>query len=77
MDGLFKQLGHTKDLDISYGDIKQVPVMTTNTEKFTKLFADTILKLGDYADLYGMIEAGTMVEVIGELEEDYGEVGEA
>jgi len=24
-----------------------------------------------------MIEAGTMVEVIGELEEDYGEVGEA
>ena len=77
LDGLFEMLGHTKDLDISYGDIKRVPQMNCETDHVTKLFADTILKLGDHADLYGTTESATMLEVIDEFEQDDGLTGQA
>ena len=77
LDGLFEMLGHTKDLDISYGDIKRVPQMNCETDHVTKLFADTILKLGDHADLYGNTESAIMLEVIDEFEQDDGLTGQA
>mgnify|MGYP000927189165 CR=1 FL=1 len=77
LDGLFKELGHLKDMDVDYGKIKRVPVMTIETDDMTKIFADTILKLGDHADLYGTIEAATFLEVVEELETEDGSLGEA
>ena len=77
LDGLFKELGHSKDMDVDYGKIKRVPVMTNETDDMTKIFADTILKLGDHADLYGSIEAATLLEAVEELETEDGLLGEA
>ena len=78
MDGLFQKLGHIKDLDINYGGIKQVPVMASDTDEITEIFADTILKLGYHADLLCTTDAGTILEVLGESQEDDdGETGEA
>jgi len=77
LDGLFEELGHSKDMDIKYGDIKRVPQINSETDKVTKLFADTILKLGDHADLYGTIESATMIDIMEEFDEGDGLTGEA
>jgi len=77
LDGLFEMLGHTKDLDISYGNIKRVLRMNCETDHVTKLFADTILKLGDHADMYGITESAIMLEVIDEFGQDDGLTGQA
>ena len=77
LDGLFQKLGHSPDMNVNYGEIKRVPVMNTDTDVITKLFSETILKLGDHADLFGNVEAATMLEVLEEFEQDDGVVGAA
>ena len=70
LDGLFHALGHTATLDVKYGDIKRIPVRNLHTDVITAAFANTILKLGNDAMLYGDTESGTMLEVILELGDD-------
>ena len=70
LDGLFHALGHTATLGVKYGDIKRIPVQNSHTDVITAAFANTILKLGDAAMLYGDTESGTMLEVILELGDD-------
>jgi len=74
LDGLFQKLGHSSDMNVNYGEIKRVPVMNSDTDVITKLFSDTILKLGDHADLFGDVEAATMLEVLEEFEQNDGVV---
>ena len=60
-------------MDVKYGDIKRIPVKTADTDVLTELFANSIIKLGDAAMLYGNIESVTMLEVMLELGDE--EVG--
>ena len=73
LDDLFEKLGHSESLDVAYGDIKRIPVKTAGTDTLTEVFANSILKLGDVAMMYGDTESGTMLSVIMELQDD--EVG--
>ena len=70
LDGLFHALGHTATMDVKYGDIKRIPVKNSGTDALTEAFANTILKLGDAAMLYGDTESGTMMDVMLELREE-------
>ena len=70
LDGLFHALGHTATMDVKYGDIKRIPVKNSGTDALTEVFANTILKLGDAAMLYGDTESGTMMDVMLELREE-------
>jgi len=45
LDDLFEKLGHSDTLDVSYGDIKRIPVKTARTDALTEVFANIILKL--------------------------------
>eukprot|EP00585_Thalassiosira_rotula_P024242 CAMPEP_0196252804 /NCGR_PEP_ID=MMETSP0913-20130531/50446_1 /TAXON_ID=49265 /ORGANISM="Thalassiosira rotula, Strain GSO102" /LENGTH=44 /DNA_ID= /DNA_START= /DNA_END= /DNA_ORIENTATION= len=40
-------------MDVSYGEIKRIPVLNSGTDALTECFAIGILKLGDAAMLYG------------------------
>jgi len=60
-------------LAVSYGDIKRVPVNNAGTDALTEVFANSILKLGDAAMMYGDTKSGTLLEVMMELEDN--EVG--
>ena len=73
LDDLFKKLGHLDTLAVSYGDIKRVPVNNAGTDALTEVFANSILKLGDAAMMYGDTKSGTLIEVMMELEDN--EVG--
>ena len=68
--------GSLKDMTVKYDDIEHVPVMIDGRDSITKVFTDTILKIEEYTDLYGTIEAGTMLEAVAELDND-GAVGQA
>ena len=70
LDGLFQKLGHSPDMNVNYGEIKRVPVINAvDTDVIKKLFSDTILKLGNHADL--------LLEVLEEFEQNDGLVGTA
>ena len=69
-DGLFEKLGYTSTMDVSYGEIKRIPVLNSGTDALTECFANGILKLGDAAMLYGDTSSGSMLDVITDLEED-------
>ena len=73
LDELFQKLDHLLDMNVDYGEIKRV----SDTDVITKLFSETILKLGDHADLFRDVEAATMLEVLEEFEQNDGLVGMA
>jgi len=64
-------------MDINYGDIKRVPQINSETDKVTKICADTVLKRGDHADIYGTTESSTILDLMEEFEQDDGLIGEA
>ena len=70
LDNLFEKLGHSDALDVSYGDIKRIPVENAGTDALTEVFANSILQLGDAVMVYGDTESGTLLEVVMELQDN-------
>ena len=60
---------------MNYGEVKRSPVINNKTDEVTKLFANTILKLGQHEDLYGTMEVGTMLEVMRDLNDIESSIG--
>ena len=40
LDGLFEKLGHTSTMDVSYGEIKCIPILNSGTDALTECFAN-------------------------------------
>ena len=72
LDGLFKKLGHTNEIDVDYGGVKKIPFITEETHNDTRVFAETILQFGSYVDVFGEVEEEIALEPIFEGDNEDG-----
>ena len=72
LDRLFYHLGHTDALDVKYGDVKRIPLITKDINTNTKAFAETILRFGSFVDSYGDDDygLGTILDEVTEMDDE-------
>lgn len=56
LEKLFEKIGHTNAIDVKYGEVKRLPQKSIDTDNATKIFAETLLKLGSFEDAFGSTE---------------------